>query len=286
MARISVITINLNNALGLDRTIASVVSQSYTDYEYIVVDGASTDESKDVIECNGNDINNWVSESDDGIYDAMNKGIRMSHGEYLLFLNSGDTLYSEDSLTLAALNFNGKTEIYYGNLVFKEKDKETLFEYPEKLKFSFVYKNSLPHPASFIKRELFGANNLYNEKLKLVSDWEFFMKAIFIKNASYKHIDLIISNFDTGGFSNDPKYKEQMEKERGIVMKADFPLLYNDMLELESQRKLLDRKDIKMLLQLQLSKTGKKIHLKVLKWLLKFFTPASNKEGNKTKDSA
>ena len=110
------------------------------------------------------------------------------------------------------------------------------------------------------------------------------MKAIFLRNAKYEHLDLIISNFDTGGFSNDPKYKGQMEKERRIVMEADFPLLYFDMLELESQRELLDRKDIKMLLELQHSKIGKKIHLKVLMWLLKLFPPTSHQGENKTKD--
>ena len=92
MKQISIITINYNNASGLEKTIRSVVEQTYNEYEYIIIDGASSDKSKEVIQEYQRYIDFWCSEKDSGIYNAMNKGIQKASGEYLLFLNSGDVL--------------------------------------------------------------------------------------------------------------------------------------------------------------------------------------------------
>ena len=96
MPKLSIITVNLNNREGLRKTAESVVSQTYKDYEWIVIDGGSTDGSKELIEQYAEHISYWVSEPDKGIYNAMNKGIRQAHGEYFLFLNSGDSLCDDD----------------------------------------------------------------------------------------------------------------------------------------------------------------------------------------------
>ena len=93
-----IITINYNDAAGLKKTIDSVINQTYTEFEYIIIDGGSSDSSLQIIKENANQINYWVSETDKGIYNAMNKGIEAAKGEYLLFLNSGD--YLLDSLVL------------------------------------------------------------------------------------------------------------------------------------------------------------------------------------------
>ena len=100
MKTISIITVNYNNCQGLERTVNSVARQTYTDVEYIVVDGGSTDKSVDIIKQNENIISFWVSEKDNGIYNAMNKGVSFSHGEYLLFLNSGDYFADKEVLEL------------------------------------------------------------------------------------------------------------------------------------------------------------------------------------------
>ena len=93
--KLSIITVNLNNRIGLERTINSVVSQTFKDFEWIVIDGGSTDGSKELITQYANHFAYWVSEPDKGIYNAMNKGIKVAKGEYLLFLNSGDWIIDE-----------------------------------------------------------------------------------------------------------------------------------------------------------------------------------------------
>ena len=95
--KVSVITVNYNNLKGLERTISSVLSQSFSDFEYIIVDGGSTDGSKEYIESKQEYINQWVSEKDHGVYNAMNKAIRMAQGEYCIFMNSGDHFFSSQS---------------------------------------------------------------------------------------------------------------------------------------------------------------------------------------------
>ena len=114
---LSIITINRNNAAGLRKTIESVVSQTYTDFDYIIIDGASTDESVDVIKEYADRITYWVSEPDTGIYNAMNKGILKANGEYCLFLNSGDWLYDNDVLN-DVFSISPTEDIVYGNDVF------------------------------------------------------------------------------------------------------------------------------------------------------------------------
>ena len=97
---ISIITINFNDKIGLQRTFDSVFAQDFNDFEYIVIDGGSNDGSKELIEENTDKISYWISEPDKGIYNAMNKGIKVANGEYLLFLNSGDKFYNKKSLIL------------------------------------------------------------------------------------------------------------------------------------------------------------------------------------------
>src|SRR5574344_2490955 len=111
--KLSIITINYNNAEGLEKTIKSVINQTFTDYEYIIIDGGSTDGSTDIIKKYRENIDYWVSESDKGIYKAMNKGITYTHGEYLNFMNSGDCFHSSTVLNEVARNFNN-TDIIIG----------------------------------------------------------------------------------------------------------------------------------------------------------------------------
>ncbi len=170
---LSIITINYNNKQGLIQTIESVVNQIWKDFEYLVVDGGSTDGSKDVITQHINDLTYWVSEPDKGIYNAMNKGIEMATGDYLLFLNSGD--YLKDSSVL------GKTipqldniDIVYTDLeIITDKDHHVQ-NYPDRLSFKHFFYSSLPHPASFIKKVLFVKYGVYDENLKICADWNLF----------------------------------------------------------------------------------------------------------------
>ena len=216
--KLSVITINYNNRDGMRQTIESVVGQTFRDFEYIVIDGGSTDGSVDVIKEYADKIDYWVSEKDKGIYNAMNKGVAVAHGEYTQFLNSGDYLCDKDVLEkVFAHNFT--EDIVCGNIITLKGGGMIA---PESVTMEYFIKGSLPHPSAFIKRELFDTH-LYDEQYKISGDWEFFIYHLIIKNASYKSINLNVTVFDTNGISSTTKkeFHDSSLKER--VIKTILP---------------------------------------------------------------
>jgi len=215
MLKFSIITINLNNKSGLENTIKSVIGQDHKNFEFIVVDGASTDGSVDVIEKNKTNIEKTISEKDSGIYNAMNKGIKASKGEYLLFLNSGDYLVNEKVLSQAEPLLDG-VEVVGGNMIKLVEGKEHLAESPEKITLEWFLDVSLHHQATFVKRSLFEKHGLYNEEYKLGGDYEFFVRTLLKENSTYKNIPLTVCYFPTDGISNRADWLEinMKEKER------------------------------------------------------------------------
>lgn len=209
--RLSLITINYNNRSGLLKTIESVVSQSFTDYEWIVIDGGSIDGSRELIEEYSGRISFWVSEPDKGIYHAMNKGIDHAKGDYLLFLNSGDWFYDKTSLE-RSLAHDFDADVMYGNCVFHYADHETKHYYPSKLTFEFLYRSSLSHCSSFIKREVLTKEH-YNENYRIVSDLEFWVKLAF-SGGTFHHLDEFVSVFDTTGISSTNHKLDKTERKQ------------------------------------------------------------------------
>lgn len=235
--KISVITINFNNAFGLKNTIESVFSQSFTEFEYIIIDGGSTDGSVEIIKLNSSKFSYWISEPDRGIYNAMNKGIKAAKGEFLLFLNSGDYLFDKDVLE-KLLNFeNRQYDLIYGNLNIVESDKSWIKYYPSELRFSYFVKDTLPHPATLIKRNLFEQISPYNELNKIVSDWEFFLLAINKYNCTYKYMPFIVTNFMYDGISSKQENLEFLMDERRRVLETHFPSYLKDYIELDKLHK-------------------------------------------------
>ncbi|CAG5079720.1 glycosyltransferase family 2 protein [Parvicella tangerina] len=202
--KISIITINFQNLEGLKKTVDSVIEQDYQEVEYIVIDGGSQDGTKEFIERVENQLTYWVSEPDRGIYHAMNKGIEQASGDYLLFLNSGDWLVSPSTIT-NVVNSGMSEDIIYGNLI-KVKDSEEREQNRglegKPITKHFMYRSSLLHPSSFIKRELFDKVGRYNEDFKIVSDWLFFFNSIFQYEAVLKYVDIDVTYFDVGGVSS------------------------------------------------------------------------------------
>ncbi|MEC4005362.1 glycosyltransferase family 2 protein [Flavobacterium sp. SUN052] len=237
--KISIITVNYNDKIGLEKTIQSVLNQENVQFEYLVIDGNSSDGSKDVIEKYKDKINYWVSEPDSGIYNAMNKGIRAATGDYLLFLNSGDWLFENTAIATVDKLINGTKDIYYGNAIFKFDKKDKIVKYDERISFQFFTHNSFCHQATFIKKQLFHDIFMYNENLKIVSDWEFFIYAICIKNVSHQHINVIVANYDLQGISSRPEFEELKLKERAFVFNKYFSMFigdYENLNELNSKR--------------------------------------------------
>ncbi len=197
---LSIITINRNNAEGLKKTLDSVASQTCRDFEHIIIDGASTDDSVDVIKnyvasSAGKNVSYWVSEPDKGVYNAMNKGIgHLGDSEYCLFLNSGDWLVDDNVIGRENKSHYTESIIYFDAIIVK--DKKTKVSYPEELSMrSFLFGLTLNHQNELIRTSL-QKNSLYNETLKIFADNEFNIKNILINKVSVRHSKNTLSYFD------------------------------------------------------------------------------------------
>jgi glycosyltransferase involved in cell wall biosynthesis len=240
---ISIITINYNDKIGLERTLKSVTNQTYQNFEYIVIDGGSTDGSKELIEKYQEKIKYWVSEPDKGIYNAMNKGIINTNGEYLLFINSGDELLDSNVLEENYSVIHTEDLVYFNINVVGEQDNY-IKKYPSKISFSYMYQDTLPHPATFIKKKLFDGIGFYDEKLKIVSDWKFFILALVKYNATYKYVDKTLSIFYFDGISSRKENLELLLTERKQVISNEFSLMINDFEKINQRKQLIE--EIKM----------------------------------------
>lgn len=195
---ITIVTINLNNKEGLKRTIESVINQTFFDkIEYVIIDGGSTDGSVDIIKEYEDKLAYWCSESDGGIFPAMNKSIEHCHGDYVLYLNSGDILNNNNVIERVYDELD--KDIVYGN-EYKVNNKRTLAIFPDKLTENFFKKSALPHQSTFIRTELLKQRG-YSEQWKVLGDWSWLRERIMVDKVSYKHLNFPISDYDLNGFS-------------------------------------------------------------------------------------
>nr|WP_315234326.1 glycosyltransferase family 2 protein [uncultured Flavobacterium sp.] len=261
MTKLSIITINYNNLAGLQRTVESVINQTWKEFEYIVIDGGSTDGSLAFIESQSDNIHYWVSEPDKGIYNAMNKGIAKASGEYLLFLNSGDDLNDLKVLEENHFHLLEKDIIYFdinviGDGIFFVK------KCPAIMTFSYLYHETLPHQSTFIRKELFKKIGYYDEDIKIVSDWKFFIIALIKHNATYKHVDAVISTFYLDGISFFEDYsndRRQVLNEYFSEYVSDYDELFNNRNELVKHQNYLNTNRLKMLSEIEKTAKGRKI---------------------------
>ena len=194
---LSIITINLNNRDGLSRTMDSVRAQTWKGFEWILIDGGSTDGSRELIQENPDGIAFWCSEPDEGIYAAMNKGRARATGEHVLFLNSGDSLY--DPTVLEHVHAAGlQDDIVAGQMV--RLDNGLLFRHYDPDILVQLYTDTIGHQATFIRRNLL-EKFPYDERLRIVSDWKFWLEAIVLGQCSFTYLDIIVSKQDMTGIS-------------------------------------------------------------------------------------
>ena len=197
--KISVITVSYNAVDVIERTIQSVARQRYDDYEYIIVDGNSNDGTVDVIKRNTDNITKWMSEPDCGIYNAMNKAVRMACGEYCIFMNAGDMFATPLAMKAASLFLDDDFDVVTGREISTKSGKVIGYVVPPtEATLSHFYKTSISHQSSFIKRSLL-LECPYDEDLRLVSDWKFWLKTIVLGGKSYRSIDVDISIFNHDG---------------------------------------------------------------------------------------
>ena len=244
--RLSIITINRNNLAGLRKTVESVLCQTCREFEYIIIDGASTDGSAEYVlglqspvTRNQSPVTiHAISEPDTGIYNAMNKGIRMATGEYIQILNSGDILAADDvtERMLAELerlnavpvtcNQSPVTEnsvgILYGNMIRGEK-KGVKTNRSQQVDHSLLqfYLSTMNHDCCYIRRDLFGQYGYYDENLRIVSDWKWFLQAIGLGHVTPVYVDIDVTIFDLGGISE--QQLELRNAERRQVLEEVLP---------------------------------------------------------------
>lgn len=239
--KLSIVTINYNNAEGLRKTLASVAAQTYRDIEHIIIDGGSTDNSVNVIceyaqrvERRESKVKSviWSSEPDKGIYHAMNKGLRKASGSYIQILNSGDIIAADDitdrmvreveRLQYPAILYGNMLKSYDGkNIIQRDTCGHEMYT-PES--FLYFYKGTLNHDCAYIRRDLFDKYGLYNEEMKICSDWEWYVKAIALggEKAVYTNIDVTI--FDMNGVSESHgKNAELIKQERREYLEKILP---------------------------------------------------------------
>ncbi len=214
----SIITISYNNKKGLEQTIKSVTSQTFHDFQYIVIDGGSSDGSLELLQNYASKIDYWVSEPDKGIYNAMNKGIKQARGEYLNFMNSGDTYHSDMVLEEIA-NIESKEDIISGTNYDMEKGLRS-FTPPREVSLLTLLKDNLNHQATFYKRTLF-QDRQYDEKYKILSDFKFNLQSIIIDNCTIKWTNIIVADYDTNGISSNNKHMVMQERKQ--ILEELFP---------------------------------------------------------------
>ena len=226
--KLSIITINRNNAEGLEKTLRSVAAQSFREFEYIVIDGASTDGSVEVVKSHESEFAHlkWVSEPDQGIYNAMNKGVHKTTGDYIQILNSGDCLASNDIIErmLAALKEAGNPSILYGNMVKCFPDGRKMVDKcfaGQEITMLGMYTGTLNHDPAYICRDLFEKYGYYDENLKIVSDWKWYLQAIILGGEKPQYVDLDVTLFDMTGISETNKKLDK--EERDAVLEQLFP---------------------------------------------------------------
>lgn len=228
--KISVVTVCYNSEKVIERTVQSVVNQTFDDFEYIIIDGASTDKTLEIIEHYQlkTDKIKIFSEKDKGIYDAMNKGIAHATGDYIVFLNADDVFLHENVLKLAAEKMNDNKALYYGDLVFLEKSTGKLNNRKQNnVNYIYLCGGMLFHPAIFASKKLFDKVGIFDTQYKIVADYDWVIRALVQFKASCKYLDMPITVFADGeGASSNPKNKEFHKNERKSVQKKYFsPLM-------------------------------------------------------------
>lgn len=211
--KLSRININYNNLKGLKRTYESVASQTCQDFEWIIIDGGSTDGSKEFIEERQDKFSYWCSEPDKGVYNAMNKGISKARGDYLNFMNSGDCFYDEHTLENV---FSQKliADLVYGDWIRVYPDHEEYKAAPHKGFYATVFFDNVCHQAMFVKANVL-RNKGYDDDMHILADWKRWIE-MSLDGQTFQYIPLTICRFEaTTGLSE--KVSEQHSQERSMI---------------------------------------------------------------------
>ena len=215
--KVSIITITYNNLEGLKRTYESIHRQTFDDYEWLVIDGGSTDGTKQFLEEHDNELAFWCSEPDKGVYNAQNKGTIYAKGEYCIYMNSGDSFYADDVLE-KVFEKDIDADVIYGGweLVF-EDGKKVEGNVPEVADLAYFFDDNMCHQAMLIKREAVLARP-YDESFPIYADWEEWL-ALYMQGKTFKRVDILICDFIVGGLSTGDNASQTLKKKRQADIK-------------------------------------------------------------------
>lgn len=225
---VSIVTVNLNNAPGLQQTLDSVLRQTYANYEFIIIDGGSADGSRAIIEQHAHWITYWLSEPDQGIYHAMNKGIMQATGTYHLFLNSGDWLVDEHVLEQCFAQNHTADLLVGGCHVLEQGNRIHTYIPKQELTFRSFYRTTIPHQSTFIKRDLFGQLGLYDETYRIHGDYEFWIRAVILHHCTVAPLNCVVANYNLEGISSQVAYAERSQQETQRIQQAISPRVLAD----------------------------------------------------------
>lgn len=215
--RVSIITVVRNDAVGLGRTMDSVAAQDYANREYIIVDGASTDGTRDVLERRAAEVTRWISEPDDGIYQAMNKGARMAAGDYLCFMNAGDRFASTVALT-SMFTPPPRSELLWGDCII-ESDRGEEYDRARDVLKRLHRQMTVSHQSLFVRREVL-LDRPFDESLRIAADYDFLCDRL-LSGASWEYRPVPVSRInDTGASARI--YRTSIREKRRISL-SRFP---------------------------------------------------------------
>lgn len=224
--KISIITVCFNAQDTIEETLMSIASQSYKNIEHIVVDGASTDKTIEIINKYKNNIVHLVSEHDNGVYDAMNKGIKLATGDFLFFLNANDILYDNDVLknVVDALNKKPEAKFLFGDVdnVSEDKKTSTIRQYNNINNDFYFLNDNICHQSIFYHKSLFEELGYYSNKFKIYADWDFNIKCLVKNKVNALYIPIPISKFQFGGLCTDSNNRNIFKKENNLLIEKHY----------------------------------------------------------------
>jgi glycosyltransferase involved in cell wall biosynthesis len=204
-----------------------VLAQNFKDYEYIIVDGLSTDKTLEIIKKYKKQVNKIISEPDTGIYEAMNKGIKAARGEYLLFLNADDVLLHENVLAIVQNKLiDYRVDILYGNtLSLDEKNGRGAIVCKGLMNKRKLFAGTVPHQAAFVARTAFSKVGCYDDTLRIAGDYDWFLRAILEYKCTYQFCDFVCAINYAGGVSSNPEFYSLGKREGQLVQRRYFNFL-------------------------------------------------------------
>lgn len=223
--KISIITVCYNAAHLLKKTIESVLEQTYPAIEYIIIDGASTDNTIEIVKSYCNNVHQFISEPDSGLYDAMNKGIKMATGDLVIFLNAGDYFVSKDVIDFYLSKINTReADLFFGRIVWNDTMRKDIFlsEHDSSV-YPWDLKNSnFPHPATIYKKELFYKIGFFDLGYSILADYDWNIRCLLNEKIKFQYINIIVTVFFVDGISNDPFFSKKVLDETEQIHQQYF----------------------------------------------------------------